>query len=64
MLRQLPSARWSGTGRGVEVAGMAFAVGDIVMLHPADGESTVEDTAAAGGSLGLLQALWQTSSGA
>ena len=42
---------------------MAFAVGDVVMLHPADGASAVDNDATADGPLGLLQALWQTSTG-
>ncbi len=46
------------------MAGLSFAVGDVVMLHPADGASAAEDDATSDGPLGLLQAMWQTSTGA
>ena len=50
--------------RGVQTGGDAFAVGDVVLLHLSDGTQAGENSDAVEGSLGVLQALWQTSAGA
>jgi len=41
-----------------------FAVGEVVMLQSVDGMQAADDGVAAEGTLGLLQALWQTATGA
>jgi len=50
--------------RGVKTGCDGFAVGDVVMLQTGDGTQAADDDVAAEGTLGLLQALWQTTAGA